>query len=282
MPDPFYLFSKWWKQILAVLVLSLTIASTIVFMQPVKYLSIATALPAHPGANDKASIFNQQIQQLYGPMGSADELDKIVGTAQLDTIYLAVTDLFNLYDHYKVSDDKETARFKAARLLKKNTRVQKSAYGELRVKTWDTDKDLAPQLANALMKQLAEIHLHLQGETNQSVLISLLEGKKKLQNQLDTLLNNTTRDSQRGATLANNSRISTINSQLQQYDQLLGEYQLVVDSRPAVLRIVEPARAAAIPDSPKPYLVIGVTAILSLVFAFLLALLLENRKKKTA
>ena len=45
----------------------------------------------------------------------------------------------------------DAASNKAASLLKKNTKVMKSEYGELKVKVWDTDKNLAPQLANAVM-----------------------------------------------------------------------------------------------------------------------------------
>ena len=40
-------------------------------------------------------------------MGDPDELDRIVGTAQLDTLYLAIADQYNLWDHYKLKPDKE-------------------------------------------------------------------------------------------------------------------------------------------------------------------------------
>jgi hypothetical protein len=102
MPDPFYLISKWWKYILAVVVVSIVTAAVIVFTKPSKYLSVATAVPANTISSDKARIFNENIELLYPGLGTAEDLDVIVGTGQLDTIYLFVTDQFNLYDHYKM------------------------------------------------------------------------------------------------------------------------------------------------------------------------------------
>ena len=96
MPDIFYLVSKWWKQILSIVILSLAAVGTILYLQPVKYLSTTTALPASSYAADKASIFNNNIQQLYPAMGTPDDLDMIVGTAQLDTVYIAVAEEFDL------------------------------------------------------------------------------------------------------------------------------------------------------------------------------------------
>ena len=107
MPDFFYLLSKWWKQILAVVLLSVIVVGIIVFIKPSKYLSVATAVPASGIASDKSRIFSENIEALYSNLGSPDELDVMVGTGQLDTVYLAVTDQFNLYDPYKIHYEKE-------------------------------------------------------------------------------------------------------------------------------------------------------------------------------
>src|SRR5574338_903896 len=112
MPDFFYLLSKWWKQILIVVLLSIITVGVIIFLQPSKYLSVATAVPASGIASDKSRIFSENIEALYSNLGTSDELDVMVGTGQLDTIYLAFTDQFNLYDHYKIQDEKGKARLK--------------------------------------------------------------------------------------------------------------------------------------------------------------------------
>jgi uncharacterized protein involved in exopolysaccharide biosynthesis len=116
MPDIFYLISKWWKQMLLVVLLSVITAGIIVFLKPLKYLSSTTAIPASSRLSDKARLFNENIEALYSSLGESDDIDIIVGTGQLDTVYLAVTDQFNLYDHYKIKEDVVQARVKAALL----------------------------------------------------------------------------------------------------------------------------------------------------------------------
>jgi uncharacterized protein involved in exopolysaccharide biosynthesis len=252
MPDIFYLISRWWKQILVTMVLSIGTVSAIVFFLPEKYLSVATALPTNPALADKTSVFNENIQIPSPNLGTEAELDIIVGTGQLDTVYLAVAKMFNLWDHYRTEEKGDPAVYKAMYLLRQNTNVSKSGYGELKVKVWDTDPNLAPQLANAITEQLNLIHQELQNENNKAIL-----------NKLRSVLEK-----------------DSLSAQRQQYEKLAAQYQLIVDTKPSALVIVERARPAAWPDKPKRALLITGTAVLSFFFGLLIALVLERRKKK--
>src|SRR5260221_5380861 len=278
MPDIFYLVSKWWKQMLAVVVISLVAAGIVIFLQPHQYLSVTTAMPGNPLSADKAKIFNHNIQELYSNIGLPDDLDMILGTARLDTVYLAVTDQFNLFDHYKISDNGEK-RIKAARLLKKYSHVMKSEYGELQVKVWDTDKDLAPQLANAIMTKLESIHNALQNENNNQALQSLQLAIKKIQADIDSinLLHPGIALTQQ-AEEPYSIRRKVLLGQLEEYQKLAGEYQLLTNAGSQVLLVVEKARPATRPDKPDWIKTIVATAFLSLIFALLAALVMEKRK----
>jgi len=260
MPDIIDLIRRWWKQVFAVVLLSLLAVGIITFLKPRQYLSVATSVPASSFSADKSKIFNANIQELYSTLGTADDLDMIVGTSKLDTVYIAVTDQFNLFDHYKMSEKGNAARAKAASELKKNSKVMKSEYGELKVKVWDTDKELAPQLANAIMDKLQSIHQNLQGAGNEATLKGLKSGKQNLQAHADSITDN------------------SVQAQLQQYDKLIGEYQLMVDSKPPALIIVEKAKASEWPDRPKRMQIMIATAMLSLLFALFAALIMERRK----
>jgi len=276
MPDIFYLISRWWKQMLVIIFLSLLAVGIFVFLTPRKYLSVAIAVPGSVVSADRARIFGENIQALYSNLGLPDDLDVIVGTGQLDTIYLAVTDQFNLYDHYKVSEQGNDARIKAALLLKRNSKVMKSEYGELKVEVWDTDKDLAPQLANALMEKLKTIHQDLQSANNHTSLEGLKMAKEKIKLQLDTL------DVKTGINGKNNeeyiSSHKVLSDRMQQYEKLISEYQLMLDSKPPALVVVEKARSSLWPDKPKRLQILIVTLFLSFLFALLLALVMERRK----
>ena len=264
MPDIFDLLRSWWKQIFMVVFLSLLAVGIITFFKPRQYLSVCTAVPASSFATDKAKVFNDNIQQLYSALGNPDDLDRVLGTAQLDTVYLAVASDFNLFDHYKLNDKSEEARMKSANMLRGNTKVMKSEYGELKIKVWDTDKELAPQLANAIMNELQAIHQHLQAAGNESIL-NVLKLKKAA---LDTLALKT----------SDIDKIKRMSEQSIQYEKLIDEYQLIVDSKPLALIVVEKAKPANHPDRPKRLQIMIATAVLSFLFAFLASLILERRK----
>jgi len=262
---------------LAVMIVSLATAAIITFIKPRQYLSVTTAVPANSLSADKAKIFNHNIEELYSNIGLPDDLDMILGTARLDTVYLAVTDQFNLFDHYKISDSRNI-RTKAAGLLKKYSRVMKSEYGELQVKVWDTDKDLAPQLANAIMTKLESIHNVLQNDNNRQALQSLQLAIKKIQTDIDSinLFHNAVLTEQ--AEESYSIRRKVLLSQMEEYQKLAGEYQLLINSGSQVLLVVEKARAAVYPDKPDRIRTIVATAFISLIFALLAALVMEKRK----
>jgi len=251
MPDIFYLISRWWKQMLVVIIIALVTVGAIVFFLPTQYLSVATALPANPALADKSSVFSENIQIPSPSLGTEEELDVIVGTGQLDTIYRAVAIQYNLWDHYKTQETGDAAIGKAAYLLKKNSSISKSGYGELKVKVWDTDKNLAPQLANALLDKLNEIHRLLQNLNNKIILSGLRMKMDSTGVIYDTL----------------------------KYKKVIEQYELLVDANPPALVIVERARPSLWPDKPKRTLILVSTGVLSFLFSLLVALVIERRKR---
>ena len=100
MPDLISVFSRWWKFILGLSLVAVLIALIFSLLSPKKYLSIATALPANSLLTDKARIFNANIEALYAETGTPDELDRLEGTAALDTLFIATAKEFGLAQHY--------------------------------------------------------------------------------------------------------------------------------------------------------------------------------------
>ena len=137
MPDLFDLLIRWWKQIFSLVVITVIVTTIIVLLTPKKYLAAATALPASGYNADKTGVFSQNLQNLYSALGTADDLDMVLGTAHLDTIYCAVADELELGSYYGINKSDTNSVRKAAFILKKRTRVVKGDYGELKVKVWD-------------------------------------------------------------------------------------------------------------------------------------------------
>src|SRR5947207_3019458 len=175
MPDIFDLIAKWWKHILAFVIVAVIVTAIVVYTTPKKYLGMATALPAPTYATDKAGVFSENLQILYPGLGTSDDLDMILGTAHLDTVYTAVADRLNLADYYRIDkSDIERAR-KAGTILKEKTKVIKSDYGDLKVKTWDDNRQKAADMANAIMEKLQQIHQDVQTANNLAMLEKIKE-----------------------------------------------------------------------------------------------------------
>jgi hypothetical protein len=272
MPDLLLVLTKRWKLIFSITLLSIVIALVAALLSPKKYLGIATALPANTMIADKARIFNQNIEALYSEFGTVDELDKLEGTGRLDTLFIAAAEEFELDDHYKLGASVEST-YDAAMKLKKNSRINRSGYGELKVRVWDKDKNLCAELANFITRKMEELHQHLQAQTNLAVLEKIKEAYALKQKESVQLM-----DSVKPVSMNNQARLSTLTEQLQSYEKMIGEYQLAVSTHSPVLLVVEPARPALYPDRPKMAQTILLVFFGAFVFSFLIALFVESRK----
>lgn len=279
MPDLFALAGKRWKTVLLLTLTATALALLVCLISPKQYLGVVTALPANSLLADKARIFNQNIEALYTEFGTPDELDRMEGTAKLDTLYLAAAKDFHLIEHYGINANAGDALEKAALKLKKNSSVSRTGYGELRIKVWDEDNRTAADLANSLMQKLNDIHQHLQTENNRAVLQKLKEAytlRQKEINQTGPLfLPDTTTNKAKEANAAVNKAMLT--GQLQQYSQLMNEYELALKTTPNALLVVEKARPSPWSDKPATLQIVLFTFLASLLFSFLLVLFMESR-----
>lgn len=274
MPDIIVTLSKWWKTIAAIALSATLLALLITLLLPKQYLSVATALPANSAASDKASIFNNNIQALYSSLGTPDELDRVIGTAHLDTLFIAVAAKFNLQQHYGIANNGQ-ALYKAADKLKDNSKIYKSEYDDLKIKVWDKDKNMAAQLANALMETLQQINQQLQNEGNIRTLQKLKGDYTLLQQQYGQTSGsgNTDKDSNGLLQIKRAAQIQ----QLTEYEKLIAQYEVMVNANIPVLLVAENARPAVFAD--KPYIWQSVVAVFFAAFLFsvLLAFYVEGK-----
>jgi uncharacterized protein involved in exopolysaccharide biosynthesis len=274
MPDLFYIFSKWWKQVLLVTVCVTVIATVVSLLLPKQYLSTVTALPANSLTADKSVFFNTNIQHLYSYLGTGDELDKFEGTARLDTLYKAADRDLSLAEHYNLNE-----QYKVIKELKKNTKISRTEYGELKIKVWDKDASMAASIANSLFKNLQEIHQNLQSRASKIILERLYNSYDSLRRRPATL-EATNYDT--SLTFENRNQLiepaSVNNEYISQHAKLINEYRMLVNLNPPTLLLVETASAPEKPDKPLIPEIIIVTFFTAFLLSVLIAVFLEGRK----
>jgi uncharacterized protein involved in exopolysaccharide biosynthesis len=293
MPDIISLAGRHWKLIFLLTLLATTVAFAATLLSPKLYLSTATALPANSALNDKARIFNTNIEGLYPSIGQPDELDKLEGTTKLDTLFIAIATDFKLAAHYGTED-----LYKAALKLKKSSDISRSAYGELKIKVWDKDKGMAAELANSILQKLNEFHKHLQSINDAMVLqkikhdiaekekevTSLEESRESVVSNTGVYQNARSIDSSKKNSLRPERRFDNMKSaalldEIKEYQKLINQYELSLKTSPDVLIVVESARPALKWDKPDMLRNSAFAFFASLLFSFLLALFIDSRNK---
>jgi uncharacterized protein involved in exopolysaccharide biosynthesis len=280
MPDLLNILFRWKKQILLLVFITAIVTAVIVFLIPKKYLAVATALPAPAYATDKTSVFSDNLQNLYSALGSPDDLDKILGTARLDTIYKYAAEQFDLAFHYHIKKDTASIQ-KAAHFLKKRTRVIKTDYGELQAKVWDVNKNIAAELANALMEKLQQIHQNVQTANNVKMLSKINEEYEEKKIEYKRIIDSLQYANSAAATDLLTIQKASLLQQMQEYEKLSDQYKLMVDAKPQALIIIEKATPPLKADEPKRVMVIIAATVLGFFFSILVALALEKIRMGT-
>jgi uncharacterized protein YaaR (DUF327 family) len=286
MPDLLSVISRWWKAISGLVAIAAAIALFALLTAQKQYLSTVTALPANSLAFDKGRIFNNSIQELYSSLGTPDELDPIIGTGKLDTLYVAMVKDFNLVNHYS-TEKKKFPEYTAVKYLKANSVVAKDEFGQLKIKVWDLDPNKAAALAHGLFERLQSLHQYLQNQSNEILLSQLNVNYKAMIERGRRLVEYKTDTSTKiikDTIKADTDLLINIPSaeELNEYKKLISQYTLLVNTKPQVLILVEDARPDVKPDRPKFWLVFVISIVAAFMFGVLLALFLESRKRANA
>jgi hypothetical protein len=280
MPDLFDLLIRWWKQIFSLVVITVIVTTIIVLLTPKKYLAVATALPASGYNADKTGVFSQNLQNLYSALGTPDDLDMVLGTAHLDTVYCAVAGELGLDRYYRINKNDTNSMRKAAIILKKRTRAVKDDYGELKVKVWDCDAKQAALFANTIMEKLEQIHQDIQTINNNILLSKITEQYAQKKLDFEKISDSVQHTNSQATSDLLNVHKSSLLQQLAEYEKLLDQYKLMVSAKPQALIIIERAVPPLKADRPAIEVIVG-AGLLSLFFGVLAALILERRTRIT-
>lgn len=275
MPDLLEIIQYWWKKIALLSIISLLLATVVLILQPKLFLATTTALPANSLTRDQAHVFNQNIEQLYPSLGSADELDKFLGTASLQSLYNQVAEENNLAAHFGITGPQ--AGSKSGAVLRKRIKVQRNEWNQLQVKAWDHDPQMAAQLANAFFEKMQLLHQRLEQENNLVLLQSLrsdLEAKEKKRRQWQDSVAKTS-DEQ----LWMQAQRTNLQNSIFETQKLVGQYELSVKNPLPSLFVLEKAWPPSKPDQPRIPGVLLLVLLVSLVFGVLVAVFVESRRK---
>lgn len=267
------------KSIVTFVVASVVIATITVFLMPKYYRSIAIVVAANPALADKARLFNPNIEGLYSNYGSTDDLDRIYGMANLDTVYKQLVHEFNLINYYKLKGtDTALLQRKAVLALRDDLTLQKTELSQLKIYIYTKDNNFSAQIANRMVDIIQQM---AQAVWKKNYANSLAQLNKEIATFESTILMisdslNNTNINPTTATLLNNKK-NLLLQQINDYQKSANEFSLAIANNPPALIVLERAYPSAKADKPKKLVVIIWAFVISLIFACATALL-YNRK----
>lgn len=259
---PMGILASRWKTVAGFVILAAIISAVTVFIVPRYYKSAATLVSANPVLADKARFFNNNIQGLYSYFGSGDDLDRIQGIAEMDTVFYQLVDSFHLVSYYHLQgNDPLVLRRKAMLSLRDDLHFEKTEQGQLRIIAWTKDPVLSANLVNSLTASVKNIQAGIWKDNYAQAADQLSKSIALLEQQYRTLA-----DSSKDYAALTETRRQTVLAQIRQYSTSRDEFVLASQAPPAVFYVLEPATPAVVAQRPDKPMIILAACFVAFIF----------------
>jgi hypothetical protein len=277
MPHTIQVLQKHTRFILLFTLFAMLVAFVTVLLVPKYFRSGARIIAANPQLTDKSRLFNENIQGLYSYFGSGDDLDRIIGVADMDTTYFQLVDQFNLIDYYRLDNDSlPLLRRKAVLKLKKDISFQRTEQGQMRVQCWTKDKKLSADIVNAMIaivqQKLASIWLSNYQTATDQLNASIIHHEQQYAS-----LNDSISKASHAQQILLQKHMETLLEELSQYRKTAASFQLMGETVPPALYILEPAVPSAKAERPDKLNTVLISGLAGFLFSILFLLLKDRR-----
>lgn len=277
MPHTIQVLQKHTRFIFLFTLFAMLVAFVTVLLVPKYFRSGARIIAANPQLTDKSRLFNENIQGLYSYFGSGDDLDRIIGVADMDTTYYQLVDQFNLIDYYRLDNDSlPLLRRKAVLKLKKDISFQRTEQGQMRVLCWTKDKKLSADIVNAMIaivqQKLASIWLSNYQTATDQLNASIIHHEQQYAS-----LNDSISKASHAQQVLLQKHMETLLEELSRYRKTAASFQLMGETVPPALYILEPAVPSAKAERPDKLNTVLISGLAGFLFSILFLLLKDRR-----
>ena len=258
------------KYLALMIILPTLIALILSLLLPKKYVSQSSILPVNSRLSDKARFSGDEIAELYSAFGTGDDLDRLFATARSNSVMLKIVDSFNLPGYYKLLHKKLFAREAAAKELIAASDIRKTEYGELQIRVWDKDSQMAANICNAMVDRVDKIHKELYYDFYAGSLQKL----EQIYNQRLSSLPPASFDGPISDSLL------VLKEELASYRKSIADFRMVLLNPPPTLMVLERAYPRVKPDKPDLLLNVLLTFLVSVFTGMATILLFQGNKSK--
>jgi uncharacterized protein involved in exopolysaccharide biosynthesis len=262
-----------WKRIVLIVLLATISTAVLLLIKKPYYRSSAIFTAANPNIGDRSNIYRTEFWEQYFYFGGEFDNDRLMAISKAEEMNRFMVDTFQLIKHYKINPKSERAQYLADYEYKENVKIQKNEYGHVKVNVWDTDKQLAASMANAIVKKVNEKSVASLNNMKLEILQKLKNDFSSQQDTLQQIENSLLTNTNSFLT----ARKSEIIKELNEKEKLIQQFNTSINNVSALF-VIENALPALKKDKPQVLSGVILAAILSFVFSVLLLLLIEWKK----
>jgi capsular polysaccharide biosynthesis protein len=270
LDEIFTRFRKHSKFLLLIVLLPVLTAIVLSLVLPKEYLSISSILPVNSRLSDKARYSSDEIAELYSAFGNGEDLDRLYATARSGSVLMKIVDSFNLTGYYRLQHKKSLAREAAAKELSSSIDIRKTEYGELQIRVWDKEPQMASYICNAIVDRIDKIQKELY--------LDFYAGSVQKMEEVYSQKLSSARSADPG--LEKNDSSLFLTEELAAYRKSITNFRMALQNPPPTLMVLEKAYPSVKPDKPKLLLNIVLTFLVSLFTGIAAVLLFTNDKSR--
>ncbi len=266
------ILKKHLKKIIAFAILGTIVGAITCLLMPKYYLSSSTVLPANPKLSDKNFVYGSGTIELTSAYGMEEDADRLLTQLRLSSNFSKIVDSFKLIEHYNIKQT-EKAKAEAQATLVQNSTIAKTETGAIKVSVWDKDKNVAAELANAL------IYL-----TEQKAVAQNIGTHEAYINQLQMSVTSTEQEIAALSSISNPTikaaKLKVLQEGLEKNLTVLQQFKIGVQAKLPNIIVLEKAYASQKSDKPKLRYWILTSLLASILFACCATIVLELMKQK--
>ncbi len=263
-------FRKHSRFLLIIVLLPVLTAIILSLVLPKEYLSKSSILPVNSRLSDKARYSSDEIAELYSTFGNGEDLDRLYATSRSGSVIMKIVDSFNLTGYYRLQHKKTFAVEAAAKELSSSVDIRKTEYGELQIRVWDKEPQMASYICNAIVDRIDKI----QQELYLDFYAASLQKMEQIYSQ--KLSSARAADS----TLEKNDSTLLLGDELAAYRKSIADFRMAMQNPPPTLMVLEKAYPSVKPDRPKLLLNVVLTFLVSLFTGTAAILFFANDKNR--
>lgn len=254
------------------------------FFMPNYYKSSVNFYPANPVMTDRQVLYSNSLGEIeIDYFGSSSDVDRILTLANATPTIDYIINKYHLMEHYGYDSTKSMARYKTKKKFIKNYKAVETEFGAIEVTIWDTDKDLAADMANHIAltidnhnRDMLLRDKYIVIETFEDIINRKQAELNVLTDSLDYLM----------AIKANPEKINQMDfnvdaamANLAENRKLQEQYVTSTSDKFSTIHITEEAYPAIRKDKPVRSLIVIASTLGTFIFMLLLAVVTENYRR---